>query len=101
MSEPQEIRVPVPKVTKEQAKSFGQVWNKNNPVILLLDDKTLQFAVDFAQIVLKSYVMDQVTKLVQQKQAQTIEGQLAKPLDAVSKIAAQPSMPQKSLVSLT
>ena len=99
--EPQEIRVPVPKITKEQAKSFGQVWNKNNQVILLLDDKTVQFAVDFAQIVLKSYIMDQVTKLVQQRQNQTIEGQgQLKPTDTVAKLAALPAAPQKNLVTL-
>lgn len=98
--EPNQIRVPVPKITKEQAKGFGQVWNKNNPVILLLDDKTLQFAVDFAQIVLKSYVMDQVSKLVNQKAApQTIEGE-GKMVDAVSKLAALPAPPQKNLVTL-
>jgi len=69
-------------------------------VILLLDDKTLSFAVDFAQIVLKSYVMDQVTKLVQQRQAQPADGATCATTDAVSKIANRPAAPQKNLVTI-
>jgi hypothetical protein len=68
----------------------------------LLDDKTLQFAVDFAQIVLKSYVMDQVSKLVNQKTSHpdgTVTGKAT--IDAVGKIADMAkAAPQNNLVTL-
>lgn len=49
-----------PKVNKEQARAFSKVWNKGG-VAILLDETALDFAKDFANVVLMSFI-DESTK---------------------------------------
>jgi hypothetical protein len=42
-------------VSAAEAKSFGKVWTHNG-VAIFMDDTHYQFAADFANIVLKSFV---------------------------------------------
>ena len=44
-----------PAVTKDETKKFGQRWDKGG-IKLILDDATIQFATDWANIALRSFV---------------------------------------------
>jgi len=47
----------VVKVTKDDAKKFGQFWTHKG-VAIFMDDTHYQFAADFANIVIKSFIED-------------------------------------------
>jgi hypothetical protein len=47
--------VNVPTISAAQAKQFGSVW-KHNGIHIFMDDPHHQFAADFANIVLRSFV---------------------------------------------
>lgn len=47
---------------KEHADNFGKVWTHNG-IAIFLDDVHKQFAVDFANMILTSYVAEQHRKL--------------------------------------
>jgi hypothetical protein len=76
MSEPQQISVRIPKITPEQAKGFSNVWRTPGGLALVLDSAALQFAADFANIVLQSYICDQIGKA--QAQAKKVPGETAR-----------------------
>lgn len=44
-------------VTKDDAKNFGKVWTHKG-VAIFMDDSHHQFAADFANIAIKSFVED-------------------------------------------
>lgn len=50
-----------PGVTLEQTASFAKAWDKSG-LKILLDKTSIEFAHDWANIVLKSYVDDMVAK---------------------------------------
>lgn len=50
-----------PSVTKEGTQGFSKVWNKGG-IAILLDDTAITFATDYANVVLRSFVDDQVKK---------------------------------------
>lgn len=50
-----------PQVTKAQTKAFAQAWDRGG-IKLLLDDSSVQFGTDWANIVLKSYVDGEAAK---------------------------------------
>jgi hypothetical protein len=52
----------IPVVNKEEAKKFSGIWNFKG-VAIVLDDVHCQFASDFANVVLKSFVQ----KLIQEQ----------------------------------
>lgn len=64
-------------VTKEQTAAFAKAWDLNG-IKVIIDSTTIQFATDYANIVLKSFVADMATqvkkvaeaKLAAQKAAQ-------------------------------
>lgn len=84
---PQQQVVPVPQVDIAQAKGFAKVWKKNG-LTIILDETAIEFARDFANVVLKSLVMDGL------KRAAMAQAATQKP-------RVPPSVPQKNLVSLT
>jgi hypothetical protein len=54
----------IPAVSREEAKRFSKAWSHNG-VALVIDDPLCQFAADFANVVLKSFVQS----FMQQQQA--------------------------------
>jgi len=54
-------QVLIPSVTKEQTLAFSKVWN-NKGIAILLDSSAVQFATDWANIALRSFVQDQMIK---------------------------------------
>lgn len=51
----------VPQVSLAEAKKFSQVWNSNG-VAVIIDEPALQFATDFANVVLRSFVVEQYVR---------------------------------------
>ena len=47
--------ISIPKVTKEEAKKFSNVWNFKG-IAIIVDDVHCEFASNFANVVLKSFV---------------------------------------------
>jgi hypothetical protein len=86
-----------PLVTKEMTQAFAKAWNFNG-IKMILDNTSLQFATDWANIALKSYVDDLIQKALQAKAAKQ-PGQLQ--TNAVATQTVPPSAPQKSRIVLT
>lgn len=61
----------IPMVTKEMTQGFAKAWDLNG-IKVILDSTTVQFATDWANIALKSFVADV------NKQAQAIKAEKAK-----------------------
>jgi hypothetical protein len=61
MGNPEPKNVSIPKITKDQTANFAKVWN-NNGIAILLDATAIQFATDWCNIVLASFIEDQVKK---------------------------------------
>jgi hypothetical protein len=55
-----------PQITKAQTSAFAKAWDRGG-IKLLLDDSSVQFATDWANIVLKSYV-DEAAKAGKKQQ---------------------------------
>lgn len=78
---PQPTQSATPVVPKEEAQRFAQTWAKNG-IIVNLDDVTIQFATDFANVVLSSFfhnivpqiVVNTINQMAQAKPAVTLEG---------------------------
>jgi hypothetical protein len=90
----------IPKVTKEMTAAFGKAWDSNG-VKIILDATTIQFATDWANIALKSFVEDinaQAVKLREEKKAALAAGKPAEPTNAV---ATQTVVPKPSGIILT
>lgn len=62
MEQPQKamMRVPMPEVPKTEAQNFSRVWKNPAGLTMILDDTTVQFATDFANVVLRSFVIGQM-----------------------------------------
>lgn len=43
------------KVNKSEADAFAKVWNQNG-ITVLLNDSAIQFATDFANVVLRNFI---------------------------------------------
>ena len=54
----------VPVVSRAEAKRFSKAWSHNG-VALVIDDPLCQFAADFANVVLKSFVQSFVQQQVE------------------------------------
>jgi hypothetical protein len=88
----------IPKVTKEMTAAFGKAWDSNG-IKVILDATTVQFATDWANIALKSFVEDinaQSIKLREEKLAAA--GKTPAPTNAV---ATQTVVPKPSGIVLT
>jgi hypothetical protein len=97
-----------PTVNRQAVDGFLKVYNQGG-LWLLFDEKSKDAMMNFANVVLRSYVTDlqeQAMKLMAakkamiEKQAQAGQGQAA-PTDAVAAIPVPPAAPQKSLITLT
>ena len=91
-------KIPIPSVTKASTASFAKVWNKGG-VAIILDDTAIQFATDWANIALRSFVEQQMQiaaakmKAAQAQAEQAVSGQQPPPTNAV---ASQPVPAPKS-----
>lgn len=62
------------KVNKIEAEAFAKVWNRGG-ITILLDDNSVQFATDFANVVLRNFI-EMCQKQIQQAQEKTQEKKL-------------------------
>lgn len=56
----QQPQIVFPQVPKTEAANFAKVWKNPAGLTMILDDTTLQFATDFANIVLRSFIVQQM-----------------------------------------
>lgn len=54
----EKMGIAVPQVSLQEVERFSQAWNKNG-ISLLLDNNAKEFARDFANVVLRSFVVEQ------------------------------------------
>lgn len=89
-----------PKVVPGDVKGFSKAWDLNG-IKMILDSTTLQFAVDFANVVLKSYVDNLIENAQKLKAAKTAaQANGSAQTEAVGVAPVLPSTPQK-LITLT
>lgn len=72
-----------PSVTKDSAKGFAKVWNKGG-IAIILDDTAIQFAADFANVALRSFIEGQMQIAAAKAKAAEEQKQNSKPTNAVS-----------------
>jgi hypothetical protein len=92
-----------PTVNPADVKGFAQAWDCSG-IKMVLDNVSMRFAVDFANVVLKSYVDDLVVSASKVRAAKIAAQQTqptATPTDAVAQTVAPQSAPQKSMITLT
>ena len=102
--------MPIPKlqftVTEAQTKAFAGAWDSGG-IKIILDNTSIKFATDWANIVLKSFVADMAAqvakvaeaKLAAQKTAQG--GDAVTPTTAVATQTVPAPLPEKGRVVLT
>lgn len=83
-----------PTVNLAQVEGFLKVYNSGG-LYLLFDAKSKQAMVDFANVALRSYVIDLVENA---KKVQAAKAQATKPTEPTP---AQPEAPKKSSIILT
>jgi hypothetical protein len=94
----------IPSITLEQTKAFAQAWDLNG-IKVILDSTTCQFATDYANIVLKSFVADMAAqvkkvaeaKIAAQKKAEGA-GETVTPTDAVATKVVPSPAPKSSII---
>lgn len=59
------MQVAIPQVERGEALKFAQVW-KHNGISIILSDAHIDFATDFANVVLRSLVQAQIQMMEQQ-----------------------------------
>ncbi len=93
-----------PRVDPKDVQGFAKAWDCNG-LKMILDQVSLKFAVDFANVVLKSYVDNLAMKALAIKAARekiAQEGDSAPPpVDAVATQRIVPEAPCKSSIILT
>lgn len=72
------VGVLIPSISLEEVEKFSKVWNRGG-ITILLDNTAKEFAKDFANIVLKSFILDQMKKAMQQRAMQAPQGETALP----------------------
>lgn len=81
-----------PRVTKETVIGFAKAWDMGG-IKMILDNTSIQFAMDFANVCMRSYVLDLVNKAQAAKQkAAQAQANPAAPTQAV------PEKPKSSLI---
>jgi hypothetical protein len=63
-----------PVVEKKQTQAFARAWDKGG-IKIILDDTAIQFATDYANVVLKSFVEDIVKARAAKAQAAPVPTQ--------------------------
>jgi hypothetical protein len=84
----------MPGVTIDATRAFSKAWDSGG-IKILLDETALRFATDWANIVLKSFVEQQM------RMAQAMKAAEVPPTNTVATRTAPPSPPQKSSIILT
>jgi hypothetical protein len=79
---PQTQKIPLPNVPVEAVEGFAKVWKTPGGLTLMLDPSTKQFALDFARVTLRSFIIANI------KAAEA----------AAAKAAAQAPAPKSSLI---
>ncbi len=92
-------------VTKEQARAYEQqAWHMGRGIKPILDDVTMQFATDFANVVLKQFVnsYSQVIKVQVVKEIKELaQKKQSEQTDAVATQTVTPTAPQTGRIILT
>lgn len=89
-----------PQVTKEMADGFARAWDYNG-IKMILDNTSRQFAMDFANIALKSFVDDLAQKaLAHSQKLKAAASASGAPTQAVA-TQTIPVPPTKSSIILT
>jgi hypothetical protein len=57
----------IPKVGINAARAFSEEWNRNRPVSLIFKDPELQFAADFANVILQQFVAQYIQQQEEKK----------------------------------
>jgi hypothetical protein len=98
--------MPIPKlnftVTEAQTKAFSLAWDSGG-IKVILDNTSVRFATDWANIVLKSFVADMAAQVAKVAEAKLAAQKTQQPVgtDAVATQQVAPSAPQKSSIVLT
>lgn len=79
-----------PIIKKEQTAAFAKAWDRSG-IKMILDDTSVQFATDWANIVLKSYVDDALAKAAKKQQVNQPPQPPAQP-------APEPPTPKSSII---
>lgn len=91
-------------ITKEQTAAFAKAWDSGG-IKIILDSTSIQFATDWANIVLKSFVADMAAKVKKVAEAKLAAQKPAEgatvPTDAVSTTTVAAPEPKKSSIILT
>lgn len=85
-----------PRVSPGDVQNFARAWDLKG-IKMILDNTSLQFATDFANTALRSYV-DTLIENAQKLQAAKAKAQAAGPEPATPSV---PEPPKKSLITLT
>ena len=81
----------LPQVVKEEAAKFAQVW-RHNGLFIAIDDAHIQFATDFANVVLRNFIQQcqaQVTSAMAQDAINAGKGLAPAPPPAGSKLIVE------------
>lgn len=89
-----------PKVVTNDVNGFALAWDMRG-IKMILDATSRQFAVDFANTVLRSYVDDLVAKAAAQVAAKSKQAVVADAAPAVAAAAPAPAPKAKSKIILT
>ncbi|PWT75557.1 MAG: hypothetical protein C5B59_08745 [Bacteroidetes bacterium] len=76
-----------PQVPKQEAINFSKVWKNPAGLTIILDDTAIQFAMDFANVVLKSFIVGQIQAAAAKKAAEEKQkgaGSSVTPTNAIS-----------------
>jgi hypothetical protein len=82
---PLEMQVQIPQCDLKMVEGFARVWRKNAIILAVPDQTSKEFARDFANMVLKSFVIEQAQRIMKMQSAAATN-------------AVAPSAPQKSLI---
>jgi hypothetical protein len=61
---PLEMQVQIPQCDLKMVEGFSRVWRKNAIILAVLDQTSKEFARDFANMVLKSFVIEQAQRIM-------------------------------------
>ncbi len=92
-----------PKVSPGDVQNFARAWDLRG-IKMILDETSLQFATDFANTAIRSYVdhlVEQAHKLNAEKAVQGSGKNADTTTNAVAAHPVPPSTSQKSLITLT
>lgn len=90
--------VNLPNIPPQAIEEFSKVWKSPAGLTLILDSTTKQFALDFARVAVRSFIMQQMAAMKAAQAAQSV-GSTVTPTNAVSEQAVP--VPKPSGVIIT